>query len=240
MSPYCIMRSMVSINRERLRQIIADQKTSARAVSLAVSTNSTLVRDILTGKSKNARGDTMAKIADHLGVAVEELMTGVDAPPVRSAPELVELPVRGEVRAGAWLQVDDEEVEPETRPAARDPRFPKAGQWLSIVRGDSMNALTRDGRPAGIYDGDMVHCVDAVDVSYRPRTGDVVEVERLRFQGGERELTLKQVEVSDQGILLWPRSTNPQFQDPLPYREGDTADVEVRIRGWVISSLRSF
>lgn len=240
MSPYGRMRDMVSINRDRLRQIIAEKQTSARALSLAVSTNSTLVRDILTGKSKNARGDTMAKIAEHLGVAVEELMTGVDVPVARSAPQLVELPVRGEVRAGAWSQVEDDQSEPETHPAARDPRFPKAAQWLSIVRGDSMNALVRNGRPAGIYDGDMVHCVDAVDADYRPRTGDVVEVERRRFQGRERELTLKQVEVSEQGVLLWPRSTNPRFQEPLPYREGDSSDVEVLIRGWVISSLRSF
>ncbi|WP_312126534.1 S24 family peptidase [Brevundimonas sp.] len=231
---------MVAINRERLRQIIAEQNTSARAVSLAVSSNSTLVRDILTGKSKNARGDTMAKIAEHLGVAVEELMTGVDAPVVRTAPELVELPVRGEVRAGAWLLVEDEAPPAETRPAARDPRFPNAAQWLSVVRGDSMNALVRGGRPAGIYDGDYVHCVDAVDVGYLPRTGDVVEVERIRFQGRERELTLKQVEVTNDGILLWPRSLNPRWSHPLEYREEPAEDVEVRIRGWVIQSLRLF
>ena len=231
---------MVSIDRERLRALIKERGTTPRAVSRAIGSNDTLVRDILSGKSKNARGDTMAKIAEHLGAPVEELMTGVDAPEARSAPSLVELPVRGEVRAGAWLQVEDAQDEPETYPAARDPRFPRADQWLSVVRGDSMNALEKDGRAAGIYDNDLVHCVDAVAIDYRPRTGDVVEVERTRFQGREVELTLKQVEVTEGGVLLWPRSTSPRWQEPIPYAEGDEDDVQVRIRGWVITSLRRF
>jgi hypothetical protein len=93
---------------------------------------------------------------------------------------------------------------------ARDPRFPHARQWLSEVRGDSVNLLN-------IVEGDLVHCVDAIEIGYYPRTGDVVEVERLRFGGQERELTLKQVEVTEAGVLLWPRSTNPRFEvDPAP------------------------
>jgi SOS-response transcriptional repressor LexA len=230
---------MVSIDRERLRQRIAERQTTARAVSRAIGQNDTLVRDILSGKSRNARGDTMAKIAEHLEIPVSELMTGIDAPIPQSAPELMVLPVRGVVQAGAWIEAV-EDLEPEELPAARDPRFPKAAQWLSIVRGDSMNALEREGRPAGIYDGDLVHCVDAVAIHYEPRTGDVVEVERIRFQGREHELTLKQVEVTPRGILLWPRSSNARWQEPIAYREGDQEDVEVRIRGWVITSMRRF
>lgn len=240
MPPCGILRDMHTIDRDRLRKIIADKGLSARSVSLAVSSNATLLRDILNGRSQNARGDTIAKIAHHLGVSPSDLMTGNDAPTSRNEPQLVELPVRGQVQAGAWLLIDDVTAEPEYISAARDPRFPRAEQWLSRVRGDSMNNLNVNGRPAGIYDGDLVHCVDAVAAEYQPRTGDIVEVERVRFQGQERELTLKQVEVTPNGILLWPRSTNPRWQEPLSYQEGDADDVEVRIRGWVVSSLRQF
>jgi len=231
---------MSTIDRDRLRALIAERKTTARALSRAVSTNDTLVRDILSGKSKNARGDTVAKIAEHLGVPIEELMTGTDAPPSQVGPALAELPIRGEVQAGMWLAIDYE-PEQRTYPAAADPRYPKALQWLSVVKGDSMNALVRaDGTPAGIYEGDMVHCIDAIGAHYTPRTGDVVEVERIRFQGRERELTIKQVEVTPSGVLLWPRSSNPQHQAPLPYAEGDQDATEVRIRGWVIGINRRF
>jgi len=68
----------------------------------------------------------------------------------------------------------------------------------------------------------------------------VVEVERIRFQGRERELTLKQVELTPKGVVLWPRSTNPRWKQPLHIlADGDAGDdVEVRIRGWVIKLIR--
>jgi transcriptional regulator with XRE-family HTH domain len=152
------------------------------------------------------------------------------------APELALLPIRDTVQAGAWLAADDyRQDQPASHPVARDPRFPQAHQWLDEVRGDSVNLLN-------IVEGDLVHCVDAVEIGYYPRTGDVVEVERLRFGGQERELTLKQVEVSEAGVLLWPRSTNPRFRSPLELNAdtGDGEEFEVRIRSLVVASIRRF
>lgn len=152
------------------------------------------------------------------------------------SPELTLLPIRDPVQAGAWLLVDDlRQDEPATYPAARDPRFPNAPQWLAPVRGDSVNRLN-------IVDGDLVHLVDAIEIGYYPRTGDVVEVERLRFGGQERELTLKQIEVTAEGVLLWPRSSNPRYQTPIELRAGVEPDeeIEVRIRALVLASIRRF
>jgi SOS-response transcriptional repressor LexA len=166
-----------------------------------------------------------------------------DRPPdgrhgLRTPPPLGLLPVRGTVQAGAWLEVDaHDQRDVEMVAGAKDHRFPLADQWLSVIRGDSMNDL----KPSGIFDGDLVQCVDAISIEYQPRTGDVVEVERIRFQGRERELTLKQVELTAKGVVLWPRSTNPRWQQPLRILgEGDAGDdVEVRIRGWVIKLIRN-
>lgn len=152
------------------------------------------------------------------------------------APELTLLPIRDSVQAGAWLMVDDlRQDEPASYPAARDPRFPHAGQWLAPVRGDSVNKLN-------IVDGDLVHLVDAIEIGYYPRTGDVVEVERLRFGGQERELTLKQIEVTAEGVMLWPRSTNPRWQSPIELLADTNAgeEIEVRIRALVLASIRRF
>ena len=147
-----------------------------------------------------------------------------------------ELIIRDRVQAGAFLVADDlSQVEPKPYPAVRDARYPAADQWLSQVVGDSVNLL-------GIVDGDLVHCVSAVDIGYMPRTGDVVEVERLRFGGRMRELTVKQVEVTPDGVVLWPRSTNEQFHSPVVLTDGlsDGEEAEIRIRGLVVGSLRRY
>jgi SOS-response transcriptional repressor LexA len=197
--------------------------------------------------------DTQDRLARAVGAARDDIiaerarLAGEDAPAARitpgeraswaqaRAPELTLLPIRDTVQAGAWLMADDSRQVAASHPVARDPRFPNAHQWLSEVRGDSMNALN-------IVDGDLVHCVDAVEIGYYPRTGDVVEVERSRFDGQERELTLKQIEVRPDGILLWPRSSNVRWKSPLELRDGVGPDEEISIsvRSLVLASVRRF
>lgn len=196
------------------------------------------------------RTDKQHELASALGVSRETLLlyksrfAGGRAPTVAGglserswAPELQLLPIRDAVRAGAWLTVDDmDQSQQRLSTTARDPRYPGADQWLAPVVGESMNER-------GILDGDLVHIVDANDIGYYPRTGDVVEVERIRFQGRERELTLKEVEVTPEGMLLWPRSTNPRWRDPVRlsdgFQDGDD-DAEVRIRGLMLQLIRRF
>lgn len=222
---------MSQINRERLRALIAERGTTARAVSRAVGSNDTLVRDILSGKSQNARGDSMAKIADHLGVSLSELITG-DGPAV--ADRFAELAMIGPVQAGAWLAVDDvAQDEPAMWPAAIDRRYPRARQWLREVRGDSMNAR-------GIFEGDLAHLVDWFESGVNPNTGMIVEVTRYRDGGGLREVTLKEVEVTRDAIMLWPRSTNPKWKDPVRLDDDTGSDVEVRITGLLLAKITRF
>lgn len=198
--------------------------------------------------------DTQTRLAEAIGATRDQLieerarLAGEDLPSApritpaeRSSwaqartPDLELLSIRDTVQAGAWLQADDTRQTASTYPATKDPRFPHAHQWLSEVRGDSVNMLN-------VVEGDLVHCVDAVDIGYYPRTGDLVEVERVRFDGQERELTLKQVEVTPETILLWPRSTNPRFKSPLEIKAGlrEGEDAEVRIRALVLASIRRF
>jgi transcriptional regulator with XRE-family HTH domain len=199
------------------------------------------------------RSDLQERLAEALGVSRADLLQIAEherssAPPPSRASglrdrragvtrplELMLLPVRDRVQAGAWLLADDTGQDyPRTYPAARDARFPNADQWLSEVVGDSVNRL-------GINHGDLVHLVDATGIGYSPRSDDIVEIERLRFDGAERELTLKQVEVRGDRVLFWPRSTNARWTEPVVLLE-DVAEeaVEVRIRGLVLASIRRF
>jgi transcriptional regulator with XRE-family HTH domain len=158
-------------------------------------------------------------------------------PTTTKAPQGIELPVRDRVQAGAWLAADDfSQIPVRYVSAIKDPRYAHADQWLCEVLGDSVNQLY-------IFEGDFIHCVDTIAIGYTPKTGDIVEVERLRFGGQERELTVKQIEITPDGVVeLWPRSTNTRWIEPLTLSDG-TAEgetVEVRIRGLVISSIRRF
>jgi SOS-response transcriptional repressor LexA len=225
---------MITIDRDRLRELLKERGTTARAVSRAIGSNDTLVRDILSGKSQNARGDTMAKLAEHLGVVVGELMSGVDGPGHEPVERLAELPMIGPVQAGAWLAIDEvAQDEPVMWPAAHDRRYPHAKQWLREVQGDSMNARN-------IYPGDLAHMVEIVGSGVNLNTGMIVEVTRSRAGGALREITLKEVEVTDGGLLLWPRSTNPKWKEPVVLDDGSGTDIEVEVTGLLIATITRF
>jgi transcriptional regulator with XRE-family HTH domain len=229
------MRGMITIDRERLKAVIAERQTTARAVSRAVGDNDTLVRDILSGKSRNPRSDTLAKIADFLEVPVREFVTGADATPAEAQERFAELPLLGPVQAGAWLMIDDtSQEEPETYPAAHDRRYPQARQWLREVQGDSMNARN-------IFPGNIAHIVELIGSGVNLNTGMIVEVTRTRDGGSLREITLKEVEITDQGkVLLWPRSTNPRWKDPVRLDDGASGDLEVEITGLLLATITRF
>ncbi|HYD44729.1 MAG TPA: helix-turn-helix domain-containing protein [Phenylobacterium sp.] len=194
------------------------------------------------------RPDIQRQLAEAVGATHEEFLQerarlartglppGYDMPLSRAPALSAGLPIRRRVQAGAWRAVEDiDQDRPRTFPASPEPRYGHARQWLSEVVGDSMNL-------AGIAEGDLVHCVDALDIGYHPRTGDIVEVERVRFQGREVEVSLKQVEVTPDRVLLWPVSDNPRWKAPLELTEGlgENEEVEVQIRGLVLNAIRRF
>jgi len=140
----------------------------------------------------------------------------------------------GRIQAGAWLELDDTaQVEPETVPVALDRRYPHARQWLREVQGDSMNAR-------GISEGDLAHIVDFVQAGIHLVNGSVVEVTRYRAGGALREVTLKEVELADGAGLLWPRSTNPVWRDPIRLTDDSGQDIEVQVTGLLLAVIRRF
>lgn len=171
------------------------------------------------------------------GVRPEWLLYGrgeKDAP--QWAPQLTMLPVMARIQAGAWLAVDDfdQGQEQPMMSAALDPRYPHAPQYLREVQGDSMNAR-------GIFPGDFAHIADFAESGANINTGMVVEVTRTRDGGALREITLKEAEVVPGGaVILWPRSTNPRWKDPVPLDPDDGSEVEVRVTGILLSVIRRF
>jgi hypothetical protein len=161
----------------------------------------------------------------------------VEGVPEQSIAEIAMLPVRRTIQAGAFLAVSDmDQRPPRLVAAAPNPHYPKSRQLLSRVVGDSMDMLN-------ILENDLVHMVDVWAIpAYAPRSGDIVEVERSRMDGREIEVTLKQVVVTTAATELWPRSSNPLFQEALELRHGLMEDEELHIRivGKMLTLIRSY
>lgn len=151
----------------------------------------------------------------------------------RRAPDIV--PLRGRVEPGAWTALDSlADVLAKPTAFVRDPRYPKADQYAREVQGDGMNL-------AGLLDGDQVHVVAAADISYWPTDDHLVEVERRRRaeDGIERERQIRVVQVRADGVLLWARSTNKRWADPMVAGVGDPQpDGQPRIIGLVVATMR--
>lgn len=204
------------------------------------------INKYLRGSISQPRGDALDRIADALEIDRLWLKEGVMSPPAGisdrrelSPPRTVpsgRLPYAGRVAAGDWLTVDDfnQDLADSTVPAfvPRHPDFPKLEQMAWRVVGSSMDL-------AGILDG--MWLVGASYADYVDRIGELdngffVVVERSRYQGAERELTVKEVQFARKGIRLIPRSSESRHKEffvPLD-EEADPDKETIRILGVVL------
>jgi SOS-response transcriptional repressor LexA len=197
------------------------------------------VNKYLRGSIDQPRGDTIDKLADALEVDRLWLKEGVRS--AAPAPKAIHvppgrLPYAGRVAAGDWLDNDDfnqdlaDNSVPESVP--RHPRYPQLEQMAWRVFGDSMNE-------AGILEGMWLvgaSYADYVDKIGELDNGNYVVVERTRYQGSERELTVKEVQFARKGMRLIPRSTNEKHKEyfiPLD-TDADPDRESVRILGVVL------
>lgn len=173
------------------------------------------------------------KPTNDLDLTIPELRSRIEVeklPTINPADRPILISVRGVTSAGVWFeheQMIDEEPEP-------IPSIP--GKYLHLeqfafrVSGPSMNKKR-------IHNGDYIICVPYFDARVSPETGDIVVVERK--QGHLIERSCKQLVVVGGGYELWPRSTDPRFQDPIRVKRchDPAADdgIEIEIKGLVIA-----
>lgn len=134
--------------------------------------------------------------------------------------------VVGEVRAGAFAEIPDEQMEPREFIPVNLPEYARANLYALHVVGRSMDRHYPDGatvvicptHEAGIREGDHV-------------------VVRM-FRGSMAETTLKEVVVAPDGVELWPRSTDPAYQTPIRLRTIRDSDLGPEIIGVVVGSFQ--
>jgi SOS-response transcriptional repressor LexA len=130
------------------------------------------------------------------------------------------IPVMGEVAAGLWREAPARQIEDAEEYLALDvPGYERAQLTALRVVGASMDLVYPPGR----------YVVIAHPAEAGLRVGDYVVVERQRAD--LVELTIKEF-VSEGGrIALWPRSSDPKFQEPIylkgPGDEHDQSGVQI-------------
>lgn len=198
-----------SLQRELRRRMDGagyNQKSLARAAGL----NQTAVRDILKGRSRHPRSDTLEALARILGCTIDQL-TGRTTFAATTSGVTTKVNVIGRVQAGEWVEAF--ELLPDdwyAIDAPLDSRFNGVPRFALEVRGPSMNRLYAQG--------DIVICVRISDIGRMPRSGERVVVQRTNEQG-MIEATIKEYVVDEDGkVWLWPRSTYPEFQQPYLLR----------------------
>jgi len=154
-----------------------------------------------------------------------------DASAFKPEPWMVSSQVIGTVQAGLWIEsVEWSEDQKFNVAVPLRKNWPDLLTVSFLVRGDSMNLLYPDGS--------IVVVLPTLMHALNPLHGDKVIVER-RNKNGLHEVTIKEFSKDSDGqIWLWPRSNDPQWQNPLnPRQEAESGD-EIVVTGIVVASFR--
>lgn len=210
--------------KSRLKALIKERGTTARAVSIKATGKADAIRDILRAKSMNPRSDTLQKIAAELKADIAYL-TGVssvrNSGGKRTATDgLVRARVVGSAQAGAFMEVraatvyreDDEFIA-----TVRDREFPNLEPIAFEIVGDSINLKCEPGGYAV--------CVPFAETGLQLKEGMWVVAERQR--GDLIERTVKEVHQAGRRFELWPASTNPEHE-PIKFPSAEPSE-EVRV-----------
>lgn len=192
-------------------------------------------------QGKGIKRENLQAIAERYSVSFDWLVTGSSSTlslpisrPVDGIPKFA-----GFVQAGGWLAVDEyfnQDTYQVPEIVVRQPQYNKVRQFAYQVRGDSVDL-------AGIHDGEWIVAADAADYidQYGDlESGDLVVVERTRYQGAERELTVKEIRYYRDRYELHPHSSNPAHKPIIvAHDEHPNDETEVRIVAVVLIAYKT-
>ncbi len=231
--------------KQRILTRLADLELNVSEAARRVGKRKDLFNNILHDKTKSAKAETLALMAQALETSPEWLLEGKGPKEVREIGSTVEfdprpfateqalVPEVGEVAAGVWLEYNHHHNEPGERlgPFPVDPRYPAAAQFSVRVRGTSINRV--------VPDGGSLHCVALFESGLSEQdltNGQLVIVKRTRMQGGLFETTAKRLRKNG-SWELWPDSTDPNWQEPIKVEDlHDNEDETVEVMAFVIGA----
>lgn len=175
--------------------------------------------------------DWMQRIAGALGCDPVDIISGPKGVVSETGIPVERMNVVGEVQAGIWRAPDDVQWVETSQYQISIPTIPEiAGlnRFGLIVRGPSMNLR--------YLDGDILICVLIEDLQIEPPAGSRVIVYRENA-ADDIEATCKLLKKDDEGqSWLWPESSHPDHQQPLPLDGGNGSTA--RVHSLVVGSVR--
>lgn len=162
---------MSSILRERLKEIMHARGLSAHATSAKAGLGASAVRDILSGKAKSSKLETVEKLAQALDCPAAYL-AGFESTSIGGA---FTISVSGKVARGVWREVGVNYESIINPPISHDLRYPFETQTAMIIGDNSL-------QPVASPD-DILVCIDIAKSDARINDGDAVIVERWKDNG---------------------------------------------------------
>lgn len=183
---------MSPLARELSRRM-ATQGLGQKALALKAGLNETAVRDILIGKSRHPRHDTVEKLAGVLGCAVAELLgggRGTTGPATQGGYVLIGVyDVAAAAGEGIIIEGEHETGKLAFRADWLRSVTRARVEELAVVtvRGDSMHPTLADGDTILV---DLTQRTPATDGIYVVRYGEYVLVKRLSIDPARRLVTI--------------------------------------------------
>ena len=224
---------------ERLRHLMQQRGLSKAQLSRRSGINYDSINKYVRGEVDNPRGDVFSRLAEVLGCQVEWLVFGSDqVEPLSSSSggSPGGIPFYGDVRAGAWLEVNAlHEPSFEHIPLIRDPRYGAGEQFAVRVVGDSMDLIFTPGT--------YLICVSLPSLGREPKENELVIAEKT--MSGLKEVTVKRFCLEGGQILLKPESRNPVHQSIIfnPQHTGGESEndgTDVSIIALVIGEYKRY
>jgi transcriptional regulator with XRE-family HTH domain len=218
------MRELGRLLKAKRQQLGIEQADVARIVGANQSTVSKWERG-----TQEPHHRFFPALAEFLGIPRSEFIV-MEPPQEPAVGYWLTTRLVGAVQAGEWIEAVEWPVDEQERfvfPCSRDVAKFKAQAFE--VRGDSMDLVYPEGT--------IVIAVSTIATGLRPQYGDRVIVTR-RNDHGEYEVTIKEYRIITDNpkrprALLFPRSSNPQWQDPLP---ADDPHMETTVTGIVVAA----
>ncbi len=209
--------------RRRMQAAGYNQKSLARVAQL----NETAVRDILKGRSKNPRIDTLEALARILGCSVTVLRGEEGRAETSDRVEGVEVIGALDARESAVSMV----------------RFAESGYVIDVpkdhrYRGVPRFALEVVGRTINrLYEGRaIVICIRMEDLGRGLEQGEQVIAEIVRPSGEPEFAIMKHIIDGDDQAWLWPQTTGGE--QPRPIRLDPQSPSKSKVMALVVGSYR--
>lgn len=221
---------MTDTVRKRLFALSEEQDKSLAELSRAVGKNAAYLQQFIKKKSPKVLPELVRhELARILNVPESEL-GGSNVTHIATQYKTARIPVIGEVRAGAWLEIDSTYAERDEELAISVPTDANLnGRYGLVVVGDSMNKACAPGS--------IVDVLNIAESGQEPKDGDIVVVER--HNGSLVEVTLKRFKLDKDGtVTLNPESTNPSHL-PIPIN-GSESEYDIFLKAIAIGKYEKF